>query len=73
MEMSKSNGLFKAKNLVPQPHQQYRSWELSLQMVNHKKLTDFYQPNCMNSNHTYRRIAKHLSMTTLSFAILFSL
>ena len=45
MEMSKSNDLIKAKNLVPQPQQQYRSWELGLQMVNHKKLTDFYQPN----------------------------
>ena len=36
MEISKSNDLIKAKNLVPQPQQQYRSWELGLQMVNHK-------------------------------------
>ena len=40
--MSKSNDLIKAKNIVPQPQQQYRSWELGLQMVNHKKLTDFF-------------------------------
>ena len=41
MDMSKYNDLIKAKNLVPQPQQQYRSWEWGLQMVNHKKLTDF--------------------------------
>ena len=35
MEMSKSNDLIKAKNLVPQPQQQYRSSESGLQMVNH--------------------------------------
>ena len=61
MEMSKSNDLIKAKNLVPQPQQQYRSWELGLQMVNNKKLTDFYQPNWIwwiNSNHRFRCIAK---------------
>ena len=58
MEMSKSNDLIKAKYLVPLPHQQYRSWESGLQMVNHKKLTDFYQPNWMNSNHTFSCIAK---------------
>ena len=58
MEMSKSNDLIKAKNLVPQPQQQHRSWKLGLQMVNHKKLTDFYQPNWMNSNGTFRCIAK---------------
>ena len=58
MEMSKSNDLIKAKNLVPQPQQLYRSWELGLQMVNHKKFTDFYQPNQMNSDHTFRCIAK---------------
>ena len=45
MEMSKSNDLIVTKDLVPQPQQQYRSWELGVQMVNHKKLTDFYQPN----------------------------
>ena len=39
--MSKSNDLINAKNLAPQPQQQYRSWELGLQIVNHKKLTDF--------------------------------
>ena len=55
MEMSKSNDLINAKkNLVPQPQKQYRSWESGLQMVNHKKLTDFYQPNQMNSDHTFR-------------------
>ena len=54
MEMSKSSDLIVAKSLVPQPQHQYRSWELGLQMVNHKKLTDFYQPNQIwqiNSNH----------------------
>ena len=58
MEMSKSSDLIKAKNLVPRPQQQYRSWESGLQMVNHKKLTDFYQPNWMNSDCTLRCIAK---------------
>ena len=61
MEMSKSNDLIKAKNLFPQPQQQYRSWELGLQVVNHKKLTDFYQPNSIqqiNSGHRFRCIAK---------------
>ena len=58
MEMSKFNDFIKAKYLVPQHQQQYRSWKLDLQMVNHKKLTDFYQPNQMNSNHTFRCIAK---------------
>ena len=43
MEMSKSNDLIKAKNLVPWPQQQYRSLESGLQMVNRKKLTDFYR------------------------------
>ena len=59
--MSKSNDLFKVKNLLPQSQQQYRSWELGLQMVNHKKLTDFYQPNWIwqiNSDHRLRCIAK---------------
>ena len=42
MEMSKYNDLIKATFLVPQPQQQYRSWESGLQMVNHKKLTDFF-------------------------------
>ena len=46
------------KNLVPRPQQQYRSWESGLQMVNHKKWTDFYQPNWMNSDHTFSCIAK---------------
>ena len=46
------------KNLVPQPQQQYRSWEPGLQMVDHKKLTVFCQPNQMNSDHTFRCIAK---------------
>ena len=46
------------KSLVPQPQQQYRSWKLGLQMVNHKKLTDIYQPNQMNSDHAFRCIAK---------------
>ena len=46
------------KNLVPQPQQQYRSWESGLQMVTHKKLTDFHQPNQMNSDCTFRCIAK---------------
>ena len=61
MEMSKSNDLIRAKYLVPQPQQQYRSWELGLQMVNHKKLTDFYQSNQIqqiDSDHRFRCIAK---------------
>ena len=61
MEMLKSNDLIKAKNLVPGPLQQYWSWESGLQMVNHKKLTDFYQPNRIwqiNSNSRFRCIAK---------------
>ena len=61
MEMSKSNGLIKVKNLVPQPQQQYKSRKLGLQMVNHKKLTEFYQLNWIwwiNSNHRIRYIAK---------------
>ena len=33
MEMSKSNDLIKAKNLVPPLQQQYRSWELGLQIT----------------------------------------
>ena len=42
MDMSKSNDLINAKKiLVPQPQQQYRSWKLGLQMINHKKMTDF--------------------------------
>ena len=41
MEMSKSNDLIKAKNLVPQPQQQYTAGESGLQMVNYKKLTNF--------------------------------
>ena len=61
MEMSKSSDLIKAKNLVPQPQQQYTSWESSLQMVNHEKLTDFYQLNQIqqiNSDIRFRCIAK---------------
>ena len=41
MNVSKSNDLINAKNLVPGPQQQYSSWEWDLQMVNNKKLTDF--------------------------------
>ena len=41
MDMSKYNDLINPKNPVPQPQKQYRSQELGLQMVNHKKLTDF--------------------------------
>ena len=41
MDMSKYNDLINPKNPVPQPQKQYRSRELGLQMVNHKKLTDF--------------------------------
>ena len=61
MEMSKSNDLIKAENLEPRHRQQYESWELGLQMVNHKKLTNFYQLNQMwqiNSDHRFRCIAK---------------
>ena len=61
MEMSKSNDLIKAKNLVPQPQQQYRSWESGLQMVNHKTLTNLYQPNRIqqiNPDCRFRCIAK---------------
>ena len=58
MDMSKSNDLIKAKTLVPWPQQQYRSWELGLQMVNHKTFTDFHQPNWMNSDHIFKCIAK---------------
>ena len=61
MEVSKSNDLIKAKKLVPQPQQQYRFWELGLQMVNHKKLTDFYQPKRIwqiNSDCRLRCITK---------------
>ena len=36
MEMSKYSDVIKANNLVPQPKQQYWSWESGLQMVNHK-------------------------------------
>ena len=41
MDMSKYSGLINPRNPVPLPQKQYRSWELGLQMVNHKKLTDF--------------------------------
>ena len=41
MDMSKYNDLINPRNPVPQPQKEYRSWELGLQMVNHKKFIDF--------------------------------
>ena len=41
MDMSKSDDLINAKK--PSPMTKYRSWEWGLQMVNHKKLTDFFK------------------------------
>ena len=58
MDMSKYNDLINPRNPVPRPQKQYRSWELGLQMVNHKKIYKFYQPYWMNSEHTFRWIAK---------------
>ena len=42
------------KDLVPRLYQPYRSWEWGLQIVNYKKLTQSYQANQMNSDHTFR-------------------
>ena len=36
MDKTKYNDLINPGNPVPQPQKQYRSWELGLQMVNHK-------------------------------------
>ena len=49
-----SDDLINAKKPSPMTSAAIRSWELGLQMVNHKKLTDFYQPNQMNSDCTFR-------------------
>ena len=58
MDISRYNDLINPRNPVPQAQKQKRSWELGLQMVNHKKIDRFYQPYQMNSDHTFRWIAK---------------